>query len=110
MRQPTLNAHEHYVVRKELQRMHEQGWGIALGSVLGVGLFIATNVLVLRGGETVGPHLALLSVYFPGYSVTVLGSFVGFVYAFVLGYAVGRTVVTIYNYLAGVRLPQRRER
>jgi hypothetical protein len=84
-------------------RLHEQGWGIALGSVLGVGLFVATNILVLRGGENVGAHLSLLRVYFPGYSVTVLGSFVGFVYAFVLGYAGGRLVVTIYNYLSGMR-------
>lgn len=88
--------------------MHEQGWGIALGLVLGLGLFIATNVLVFRGGDAIGPHLSLLGVYFPGYSVTVVGSFIGFVYAFVLGYAIGRTVVTIYNYLIGIRQPARR--
>jgi hypothetical protein len=103
MRRQSLNSQEQYMLRKELQRMHEQGWGIALGLVLGLGLFVATNVLVLRGGELVGPHLGLLGVYFPGYSVSIVGSFVGFVYAFVLGYAVGRTVVTIYNYLVDLR-------
>lgn len=103
MRQQSLTADERQILRQKLMRLHEQGWGIALGSVLGVGLFVATNILVLRGGEEVGPHLGLLSAYFPGYSVTVLGSFVGFVYAFVLGYAGGRLVVTIYNYLSGMR-------
>jgi hypothetical protein len=32
--------------------------------------------------------------------VTWLGAFIGFVYAFVGGYAVGRTVATIYNRLS----------
>jgi hypothetical protein len=86
-------------VNKTLLRMNEQGWGIALGLLTGVGLFAATNILVLRGGEVVGPHLALLAIFFPGYRVTFLGSFVGFVYAFVVGYGFGRTVSGIYNRL-----------
>ncbi len=80
-------------------RMHEQGWGIAFGFLFGFVLFVATNVLVLKGGDHPGPHLGLLSVYFPGYRVTFLGSVIGFVYAFVVGYALGRTIVTIYNRL-----------
>jgi hypothetical protein len=39
----------------------------------------------------------LLALYFPGYSVTFLGSLIGFVYAFVLGYGVGRVIATVYN-------------
>jgi hypothetical protein len=92
-----LNAEEDRILRKTVVRMHEQGWGIAFGLVLGLGLFIATNFLVMKGGERVGPHLSLLSIYFPGYSVTFLGSLVGFVYAFVLGYGAGRVIATIYN-------------
>ncbi len=88
-------------VSKTLLRMNEQGWGIAFGSILGVGLFAATNFLILKGGEVVGPHLALLGVFFPGYTVTFVGSLIGFVYAFVLGYAIGRTVSVIYNRLLG---------
>ena len=103
MAQPTLTTDERYILKKQLMRLHEQSWGIALGSVLGLGLFVATNVLVLRGGDTVGPHLSLLSVYFPGYSVTVLGSLIGFVYAFVIGYAGGRIVVTLYNQISDMR-------
>jgi hypothetical protein len=84
-------------IRKALLRMNEQGWGIAIGSLLGVGLFVSTIILVIKGGEVVGPHLGLFAAYFPGYSVTLVGSFVGFVYAFVVGYAIGRTVSVIYN-------------
>ena len=65
--------------------------------MLGGGLFLATIILVVKGGPNVGQHLQLLANYFPGYQVTVLGSFVGFVYGFVTGYAIGRFVGFIYN-------------
>jgi len=64
-------------------------------------LFVATNVLVIRGGPQVGPHLSLLSIYLPGYSVTFLGSLIGFVYLFVIGYAVGRLIGAAYNKMIG---------
>lgn len=86
-------------LRRAIARLNERAWGITFGLLLGGGLFIATNVLVIRGGAVVGPHLSLLRVYFPGYRVTFLGSLVGFVYAFVLGYALGRLVGTVYNRL-----------
>ena len=90
---------EERVLTNTMIEVNEKGWGIAVGLTLAVGLFVATNVLVFKGGSQVGPHLGLLSVYFPGYSVTFLGSLIGFVYAFVLGYAAGRAVVVIYNRL-----------
>ena len=89
-------------VTRALLRLNERVWGISLGLLLGGGLFVATNVLVLRGGEDVGRHLGLLAVYFPGYRVTIAGSFVGFVYGFVVGYGLGRLIGWVYNRLAGV--------
>jgi hypothetical protein len=92
---------ERQVLKRQIVHIHEQGWGIAFGLVLGLGLLVATNVLVVRGGETVGPHLGLLGLYLPGYSVTFAGSLIGFVYAFVIGYGCGRVIATIYNRLIG---------
>jgi len=80
-------------------RLNGRAWGIALGLLMGGGLFLATMVLVIKGGPDVGKHLSLLSVFFPGYRVTFLGSVVGFVYAFVLGYALGRLIGSVYNRL-----------
>jgi hypothetical protein len=94
-----LTAEEQRAVRKTIARIHEQGWGIAFGVILAVGLIIATNTLVAKGGPVVGPHLGLLGVYFPGYSVSFVGSLIGGVYAFVLGYGIGRTIAVIYNRL-----------
>ena len=84
-------------------RLNARAWGIAVGLLSGLSLFAATNFLTLRGGEVVGPHLGLLSVFFPGYRVSLAGSLVGFVYAFVVGYGVGRLVGTAYNRVAGIR-------
>jgi hypothetical protein len=86
-----------------LLRMNARAWGIAFGLMLGLGLFLATNILVIRGGEVVGPHLSLLGAFLPGYSVTFAGSLVGFVYLFVIGYAGGRLIGEVYNRLAGPR-------
>ena len=80
-------------------RLNGRAWGIAAGLLLGGGLFVATNILVLKGGPNVGKHLRLLGVFFPGYSVTFVGSIIGFIYAFVLGYAIGRLIGGVYNNL-----------
>jgi hypothetical protein len=82
-----------------VQRINARAWGIAMGLVCGLGLLIATNVLILKGGPNMGAHLGLLRAYFPGYSVTFVGSLIGFVYAFVLGYLLGRLVGTVYDWL-----------
>jgi hypothetical protein len=82
-----------------LARASEQGWGIAMGLLLGLGLFLATVVLVVKGGPNLGSLLQLLANYFPGYQVTWVGAWIGFVYAFVFGYGMGRTIATIYNRL-----------
>ena len=84
-----------------MEDSNEKAWAIGLGLTLAVGLFVATNVLILKGGNNVGSHLQLLRVYFPGYSVTFAGSVIGFIYSFVLGYLSGRTVIALYHRLAG---------
>ncbi|MBK6493896.1 MAG: hypothetical protein IPG05_02120 [Gemmatimonadetes bacterium] len=95
-----LTTDEAREVRRVILKLNAQAWGTSFGMILGVGLFIATAVLVMRGGVNVGEHLGLLAVYFPGYRVTWLGACIGFVYAFVLGYAIGRVVGTAYNAIA----------
>ena len=80
-------------------RLNARAWGIGMGLLLGAGLFLATNILVIRGGQDVGQHLGLLAIYLPGYHVSFVGSLIGFVYAFVGGYGLGRVVGGVYNKL-----------
>ena len=72
-------------------------FGILVGFLIGSLLFLATNFLILKGGELVGAHLALLSVFFPGYRVTFVGSMIGFFYMFLLGCVVGIVIGLVYN-------------
>ena len=71
--------------------------GIVTGVLLGTGIFVATNWLILKGGESVGPHLSLLGQFFWGYSVSFVGSFIGLGYGFVCGFAIGYFMAWTYN-------------
>ena len=78
-------------------------FGLTLGIVCGLALFLATNWLVLKGGNSVGPHLSLLSQYFIGYRVSFPGSFIGFLYGFALGTMTGSFVGWFYNKIVALR-------
>lgn len=84
--------------------MHRLGMGVAGGVVCGLGLFLMTMILVLKGGYPIGPTLGLLGNYFFGYSVTFLGSFVGFGWGFVTGFVLAWTFALLHNFLIWVWL------
>lgn len=77
--------------------------GLVLGILFALGIFVATNWLVIKGGERVGPHLQLLSQYFIGYRVTFIGSLIGAAYGFTLGTLCGALIGWIYNKIAAFR-------
>jgi hypothetical protein len=91
---------EEELITSAVVRLNAGFLGLVAGLILGLGLFVATIWLVLKGGPNPGPHLSLLSQYFPGYSVSFLGSLVGFIYAFLFGFIGGSIVGFIYNKLA----------
>jgi protoporphyrinogen oxidase len=84
--------------------------GVAAAVVAGVGLWLATIALVLKGGAVVGPHLALLAQYLPGYAVSVRGSLIGLAYGAAGGFVVGWTFALFRNAaaLAALVLVRRR--
>jgi len=77
--------------------------GITAGVSAGLLIFFATNCLVIKGGDVVGPHLALLGQFFIGYEVSFVGSVIGFAYASVAGFVVGYAVATMYNYVVELK-------
>lgn len=85
------------ILERAVLRLNANILGLVLGILAGLGLFIVTNFLILKGGEVVGPHLALLRAFFPFYSVTFMGSIVGFVYGLVCGYVAGFIIASVYN-------------
>jgi hypothetical protein len=77
--------------------------GVVVGLLFGFAIFIATNWLVLKGGQVVGPHLALLGQFFIGYRVSFVGSLIGFAYGFVAGYILGSLGARLYNAFTWLR-------
>ena len=86
------------IVLARLVRLNSSVSGLVTGLVAGIGLFIATNWLVMKGGPVVGPHLSLLGQFFIGYRVTFVGSLVGLAYGFGCGFIAGSLVARLYNW------------
>jgi hypothetical protein len=84
-------------IARAVLRLNVKILGFTLALLLGLAVFIATNWLIIKGGEPMGPHLQLLSQYFIGYRVTFWGSLIGFGYGFALGGVFGVLLGWIYN-------------
>lgn len=91
------NIDEEKLIKQAVLKMSGHVLGFVLGIISALGLFVATNWLVIKGGEDVGTHLGLLSNFFYGYDVTFWRSFIGAAYAFVCGYLSGLIIGWIYN-------------
>jgi hypothetical protein len=64
--------------------------GASVGFVSGIGLFLASAILLIKGGEVVGPTLSLIGHYLFGFEVSWTGALIGAAEAafggFLLGY------------------------
>ena len=72
-------------------------FGISLGTVSGLMLFIVTLYVSLNQIEELYGYLYLLNEYFPGYDVNLVGSLLGLLYGFVLGFVIGWGIVSLRN-------------
>jgi hypothetical protein len=96
--------HEEIVLKplmRAFSRIDRLGFATALGSVSGLLFFLMTILLVIKGGEVVGPNLRLLSQYFFGYSVTLKGAFIAAAYSFSWGFIFGWMVAFLRNFFVG---------
>jgi len=73
---------------------------VALGSVSGIILFIATAVLLVKSmldGGDLGPHLSQIGFYLPGYEVSWPGAVLGAAYFWVIGAVLGFVLAALWN-------------
>jgi hypothetical protein len=96
---------EQELIRTAIVRLRSRVMALVFGMVGGTGLFVATIWLLVRRGVDVGRHLRLLSNFFPGYSVTWPGAFIGFFYGALSGAIIGWSVAWVYNQVVGKRHP-----
>jgi protoporphyrinogen oxidase len=97
-------------------KMHRLGAATALGVLGALGIFLVTLVLLLKGAPgagPVGPNLALLGQFAPGYSVSYGGALIGGLYGFAYGFVAGWFVAAGRNllmFLSWVIIQRRAER
>jgi len=84
-----VEAEEDEVIEAAFARLDPLALGVAIGMVSGVGMFIATGILLFKGGTVVGPNLSLLRHYLFGFEMTWAGAFIGFLEAGLWGLALG---------------------
>jgi len=84
--------------------------GVAVSVVSTLLLLTMTSILLLKGGEVVGPNLSLLGQYLPGFTVTWTGMGIGLIEASIVGFVLGYCVAWLRNrgMLAYAALLQRR--
>jgi protoporphyrinogen oxidase len=78
-------------------RLDPVAFGFSLGTTLGVLTFIVTLLLFIRDGGAGGTHLALLSNFIPGFTVTVSGAMMILPRLFLLGFIFGSGFAYLRN-------------
>jgi protoporphyrinogen oxidase len=81
------------VIQKTLTRVFNKldgiALGLAVGSVTGAALLVATIIQRLAEPRGFTPYLGLLAKYFPGYRVSLAGSLLGLLYGMATGFVTG---------------------
>lgn len=91
---------ERALLMSAFARMDSVAMTTAMGVVFGVGLFLATAFLLIKGappGVPVGANLSALATFLPGYDVSWAGSVVGAVYAAAIGAVIGCVLSVMWN-------------
>lgn len=90
------------LIVQSLAKLDAVALGVSLGTLSGLEIFFATNILILKGGEEIGPTLELLNQFFIGYEVTPVGSVIGLVYGFASGFIAGWLIAVLRNFIVTV--------
>lgn len=108
MTDSSFTQNEWQAIGQAIARLRASVMAVVFAMLAGGGLFVATAWLVVtaKEGYPVGPTLSLLNNYFPGYSVTWPGAFVGLVYGVVVGGIAGFLLAYVYNIVVESRLPK----
>jgi len=87
---------------RAFSRLDKLAFATAVGTVIGLAIFLATIFLIIKGGDSIGPNLKLLGQYFIGYTVSFKGAFIGFGYSFFWGFIFGWLFAYMRNLFTGI--------
>jgi len=78
--------------------------GLTAGTLAAVVIYIATHASIAKWGDVSGNYLGLLAIFFPGYSVTSSGAWVGAFWAFVYFGTCSWLSYRLYGRVLGTRV------
>lgn len=94
-----VESAEERVIEAAFAKIDPVALGLAIGVVGGCGLFVASAILLLRGGPVIGPNLSLLGSYLFGFQVTWAGAVIGSFEGVLAGFVVGGTAAALRNWV-----------
>jgi len=83
------NSSTRKILGQAFAKLDAVALGASVGTVWGGVIWAMTVLLLAKGGEPIGPNLALLGQFIPAYSVTWTGSLIGLLYGFGTGFLFG---------------------
>ncbi len=102
------NASTRKILSEAFARLDAVALGTSVGSLWGGGIWTATAILLLKGGNDVGSNLSLLGQFFPGYHATWTGGLIGLLYGFTSGFLFGFCFAFFRNFAMRLHLGSRR--
>lgn len=93
-----IEESEDTVIEVAFAKIDPLALGVAVGVVSGLGIFMASAILLLRSGPVVGPMLSLLGNYLFGFEVTWAGALMGLFEGGMLGFTVGALAAGLRNW------------
>ena len=105
-----MKAMNHDVDRVNLKllktaiRFNARILGLTAGTLAAVVIYIATQASVVKWGGDSGGYLGLLAIFFPGYSVSSIGAWVGAFWAFIYFGTCSWLSYRVYGKVLGTRI------
>ena len=96
-REPELPFDVDEIFARAFMRLDPIALGTAVGIVSGMILFGFTLFVLLNQLSPIARYFWLLGQYFPGYTVTGVGSVFGLIYGFLVGFGVGWGIAFLRN-------------
>ena len=93
-----LGGAEEEIIEFVFAKLDPVALGVAVGVVSGFSIFIATAILLIKGGPVVGPSLSLLGHFLFGFKMTWSGGLVGFLEGGLVGFAIGYLSALLRNW------------
>lgn len=102
------NSSTRKILGEAFAKLDAVALGTAVGMVWGGTIWMMTVLLLAKGGDLIGPNLALLGEFIPDYTVTWTGSLVGLLYGFGTGFIFGFAFARSRNTAMRVHLGSRK--